>query len=133
MLIQDMLQHCVNGNVEEAYKTMAHLWKLGYSADDIITIIFRVCKNQNIPEFLKLEFIKVWRNLATRNFINVAQFHSFIWPCITKKKKQLNTLSLLQEIGYTHMRIAEGVQSLLQMSALLARLCKKSAVPGIKG
>ncbi|XP_052715890.1 replication factor C subunit 2-like isoform X2 [Crassostrea angulata] len=95
MLIQDMLQHCVNGNVEEAYKTMAHLWKLGYSADDIITIIFRVCKNQNIPEFLKLEFIK--------------------------------------EIGYTHMRIAEGVQSLLQMSALLARLCKKSAVPGIKG
>lgn len=59
MLIQDMLQHCVNGNVEEAYKTMAHLWKLGYSADDIITIIFRVCKNQNIPEFLKLEFIKV--------------------------------------------------------------------------
>lgn len=49
------------------------------------------------------------------------------------QKKQLNTLSLLQEIGYTHMRIAEGVQSLLQMSALLARLCKKSAVPGIKG
>lgn len=72
MLIQDMLQHCVNGNVEEAYKTMAHLWKLGYSADDIITIIFRVCKNQNIPEFLKLEFIKVWRNLATRNSIIVA-------------------------------------------------------------
>ncbi|XP_061179167.1 replication factor C subunit 2-like [Saccostrea echinata] len=92
MLIQEMLQHCVNGNVEEAYKTMTHLWKLGYSAEDIITIIFRVCKNQNIPEFLKLEFIK--------------------------------------EIGYTHMRIAEGVQSLLQMSALLARLCKKSAVPG---
>lgn len=66
MLIQDMLQHCVNGNVEEAYKTMAHLWKLGYSADDIITIIFRVCKNQNIPEFLKLEFIKVLTDLATR-------------------------------------------------------------------
>jgi DNA polymerase III gamma/tau subunit len=59
MLIQDMLQHCVNGNVEEAYKTMAHLWKLGYSAEDIITNVFRVCKNQNIPEFLKLEFIKV--------------------------------------------------------------------------
>lgn len=59
-------------------------------------------------------------------------FSGFIWPCITKKQQQ-NTLSLLQEIGYTHMRIAEGVQSLLQMSALLARLCKKSAVPGIKG
>lgn len=90
-----MLQHCVNGNVEEAYKIMAHLWKLGYSPEDIITIVFRVCKNHSMPEFIKLEFIK--------------------------------------EIGYTHLRIAEGVHSLLQMSALLARLCKKSAQPNILG
>ena len=34
-----------------------------------------------------------------------------------------------QEIGHTHMRIAEGVQSLLQMSGLLARLCQKAASP----
>ena len=39
----------------------------------------------------------------------------------------------LQEIGYTHMRIAEGVDSLLQMSGLLARLCKKSVDPGSQG
>ena len=32
---------------------------------------------------------------------------------------------VLQEIGYTHMRVAEGVSSLLQMSGLLARLCSK--------
>lgn len=91
VLIKDMLQHCVNGNLDEAYKIMAHLWRLGYSAEDIITIIFRVCKNHNMPEYLKLEFIK--------------------------------------EIGNTHLRIAEGVQSLLQMSGLLARLCKKAAQP----
>jgi len=36
-------------------------------------------------------------------------------------------LEFVKEIGYTHMRIAEGVDSLLQMSGLLARLCKKSA------
>ncbi|XP_050408648.2 replication factor C subunit 2 isoform X2 [Patella vulgata] len=90
-LIKTMLQHCIDVNIEESYKVMAHLWKLGYSPHDIITIIFRVCKNQEMPEFLKLEFIK--------------------------------------EIGYTHMRIAEGVDSLLQMAALLARLCKKSAAP----
>ncbi|KAL3856160.1 hypothetical protein ACJMK2_010945 [Sinanodonta woodiana] len=92
-LVKGMLQHCVEGNIDEAYKVMAHLWKLGYSPDDIISIVFRVCKNHNMPEFLKLEFIK--------------------------------------EIGCTHMRIAEGVNSLLQMSALLARLCKKSAEPNI--
>lgn len=31
----------------------------------------------------------------------------------------------LQEIGYTHMRIVEGVNSLLQLSGLLARMCGK--------
>ncbi|XP_076107568.1 replication factor C subunit 2-like [Mytilus galloprovincialis] len=93
VLIKDMLQHCVNGNIDEAYKTMAHLWRLGYSPEDIITIVFRVCKNHSMPEFLKLEFIK--------------------------------------EIGYTHMRIAEGVNSLLQMAAMLARLCKKSGTPSL--
>jgi hypothetical protein len=59
VLIKDMLQHCVNGHIDEAYKTMAHLWRLGYSPEDIITIVFRVCKNHSMPEFLKLEFIKV--------------------------------------------------------------------------
>ncbi|KAK3084366.1 hypothetical protein FSP39_012281 [Pinctada imbricata] len=90
-LYKTCLQHCVNGNIDEAYKTMAHLWRLGYSAEDIITIVFRVCKNHKMPEFLRLEFIK--------------------------------------EIGFTHMRIVEGVSSLLQMSGLLARLCKITADP----
>merc|ERR1712110_808621 len=35
-----------------------HLWKLGYSSEDIITSVFRVCKTHNMAEFVKLEFIK---------------------------------------------------------------------------
>ncbi|XP_064620573.1 replication factor C subunit 2-like [Lineus longissimus] len=92
MLIKDMLQHCVNGNIDESYKVMAHLWRLGYAPEDIIAIVFRVCKNHTMPEFLKLEFIK--------------------------------------EIGLTHQRIADGVNSLLQLSGMLARLCKISSAPG---
>ena len=45
----------------------------------------------------------------------VSEFHFFV--------------ACWQEIGHTHMRIAEGVQSLLQMSGLLARLCQKAASP----
>ncbi|OCT95116.1 hypothetical protein XELAEV_18012800mg [Xenopus laevis] len=90
LLVKEMLQHCVNANIDEAYKIVAHLWKLGYSPEDIIGNIFRVCKTFQMPEYLKLEFIK--------------------------------------EIGYTHMKIAEGVNSLLQMAGLLARLCQKTAV-----
>ncbi|KAG8451813.1 hypothetical protein GDO86_003856 [Hymenochirus boettgeri] len=77
-------------NSTNVFKIVAHLWKLGYSPEDIIGNIFRVCKTFQMPEYLKLEFIK--------------------------------------EIGYTHMKIAEGVNSLLQMAGLLARLCQKTAV-----
>lgn len=33
-------------------------------------------------------------------------------------------LEFVKEIGLTHLRIVEGSNSLLQMSGLLARLCK---------
>jgi len=88
LLVKEMLNHCSKSNIDEAYKILSHLWKMGYSAVDIITNIFRVCKTLNLPEFLKLEYMK--------------------------------------EIGYTHMRITEGVQTLVQMSGLLARLCIKT-------
>ena len=59
LLVRTMLDNCVTGNVDESYKTMNHLWKLGYSSEDIITNVFRVCKNHNeMAEFIKLEFIK---------------------------------------------------------------------------
>lgn len=61
----------------------------GYSAQDIITILFRVVRGYaGINEFLKLEYIK--------------------------------------QIGFCHMRIADGVGSRLQLSGLLAELCKLS-------
>jgi len=58
LLIKDMLDHCFKSDIENSYKIMAHLWKLGYSSEDIVTSIFRVCKTHNLPEFVKLEFIK---------------------------------------------------------------------------
>lgn len=65
---------------------LSKLWKLGYAAEDIIGNIFKVCKNLNVDETLKLNFIK--------------------------------------EIGFTHMRIVDGLTSLLQLSGLLAKLCQ---------
>lgn len=58
-------------------------------AVDIITTVFRVVKNYEMPEFLKLEFIR--------------------------------------ETGFAHMRIGDGVSSRLQLSGLLAKLCKAAA------
>jgi len=55
-----MLDSCVSGDVDKAFQTMNHLWKLGYSAEDIITNVFRVCKNHNeMAEFVKLVSISL--------------------------------------------------------------------------
>lgn len=58
ILIKDMLDHCVKSDIDESFKLLNHLWKLGYSSEDIITSVFRVCKTHNMAEFIKLEFIK---------------------------------------------------------------------------
>lgn len=59
LLVKSMLGHCEKGNIDEAYKVLEHLWTLGYSPEDIIGNIFRVCKTYPMAEYLKLEFIKV--------------------------------------------------------------------------
>lgn len=59
LLVKSMLGHCIEGNIDEAYKVVEQLWALGYSPEDIIGNIFRVCKTFQMAEYLKLEFIKV--------------------------------------------------------------------------
>ncbi|KAK2096244.1 Subunit of heteropentameric Replication factor C (RF-C), partial [Saguinus oedipus] len=91
LLMKEMIQHCVNANINEACKILAHLWHLCYSPEGITDNIFQVCKTFQMAEHLKLEVI--------------------------------------EEIGYTHIKIAEGVNSLLQMAGPLARLCQKTMAP----
>ncbi len=38
-------------------------------------------------------------------------------------------LEFIKEIGFTHMRILDGVQSLLQLSGCVAKLCKINMKP----
>lgn len=86
LMIKQMLDNCLEQKLNEALKVLSHLWKLGYSADDIINVIFRVCKNAQMAEYLKLEYVK--------------------------------------QIGLTHARTSQGLNSLLQLNSLLAQLTK---------
>eukprot|EP00250_Pteridium_aquilinum_P006933 c16754_g1_i1 orf=312-1331(-) len=81
----NIVRHTTGGNIDEAYTGLKQLYDLGYSASDIITTLFRVVKNYDMPEYLKLEYLK--------------------------------------EVGFAHMRIADGVGTILQLSGLLAKLC----------
>ncbi|KAK6638737.1 Subunit of heteropentameric Replication factor C (RF-C) [Polyplax serrata] len=58
IMVEEMLQHCLQGNIQKAYKILAHLWKLGYSAEDIISTIFRGAKLLKAPVDLVLQFLK---------------------------------------------------------------------------
>lgn len=71
LLVKSMLGHCVDGNIDEAYRVVEQLWALGYSPEDIIGNIFRVCKTYQMAEYLKLEFIKV--RLSPAPFRHVVQ------------------------------------------------------------
>jgi len=58
-------------NFDAAYQIIAKLYKQGYASEDIIGVVFRICKTHSIPEYLKLEYIKVrcqwdWYDLIQR-------------------------------------------------------------------
>jgi replication factor C subunit 2/4 len=84
-IIQKIVSLTLEGDIDESHKLLYTLWKEGYSASDIITTFFKVVKNYNMEEYLKLEYLK--------------------------------------EIGFTHMRIINGLNTLIQLSGLLAKLC----------
>lgn len=95
LLVATVLGQCNDGKLEDAHDAMLGLWQKGYSATDIVTTMFRVAKNYDLPEFVKLEFIR--------------------------------------EIGFAHMRIADGNTSFLQVCGLLAKLCKVAAAAKAQG
>jgi len=89
ILVKKMIEHCINGDIQNAHKIIAKFYHLGYAAEDIIDNIFRVCKIVDMNNTLKLAFIR--------------------------------------EIGQTHIKICNGLNSVLQMSSLLGQMCELSS------
>lgn len=57
-----MISDCEKGNIDEALARVNDLWEQGYSAVDIVVTIFRVTKTiDGLPEYMKLDFIRVSR------------------------------------------------------------------------
>lgn len=61
-VVQEMLVACYHANITLAMDRLDGLWKQGYAAVDIVSTIFRVAKTlPELPEYMKLEFIRVGR------------------------------------------------------------------------
>ena len=56
--VKSMVKNVLDGKFDEACSGLKQLYDLGYSPTDIITTLFRVIKNYDMAEFLKLELLK---------------------------------------------------------------------------
>ena len=86
-LLQSVLEKCKVGDVFGAHAVLHTLWDDGYSCMDIVGTLYKVTKGADMPDALKLEYIK--------------------------------------EIGFTHMRVSDGLNTYLQLAGLVARLAKR--------
>eukprot|EP01083_Nonionella_stella_P171927 588457_1 len=83
--MKEIVKKCSESLIMDAIPLLQALCKEGYSAIDIIDTLFKVIKMFEMPERMKLDFIR--------------------------------------EIGFMHMRIAEGVDTTIQLTGLVAKLC----------
>lgn len=83
----------MNGQIKEGIDIIMSLCQQGYSPTDIIQSLFRVTRTADLPEPLKLEYMR--------------------------------------EIGFTHMRISEGLNTQLQLIGCVSRLAIVQSVPSI--
>ena len=106
-----MIRNILEGKFDDACSGLKQLYDLGYSPTDIITTIFRIIKNYEMAEFLKLEFMKVCKISKS---LYLSDSDNVCCKSFTRVR--------LQETGFAHMRICDGVGSYLQLCGLLAKL-----------
>ena len=59
MQVKNMICNVREGKFERACADLKQLYEIGYSPIDIITSLYDALQNYEMPDFLKLEFLKV--------------------------------------------------------------------------
>ncbi|KAJ1512074.1 replication factor C subunit 4 [Coelomomyces lativittatus] len=100
--LTQLLQACTKGEIDHALDILNQLWKEGYSALDILTTLFKLVKNAvNNPS-------------STSSTLFLSEYLQ---------------LEYAKCIGLTHLKMLEGMGSLLQLAGLLSKLCKLAHPP----
>lgn len=86
----------IKGEFNESYQYLLNLWTQGYAASDIIQNLFKIVKSYRSAAKTEPELDEYLR------------------------------LEFVKEIGFVQMRIVTGLNTFLQLSGLLARLCSIS-------
>lgn len=107
--VQAMIKACWEGKIDAALETLNELWYsyLSYSSVQVINVANRDL-GYSSHDIISTMF-KVTKTI----------------PTLSEHSK----LEFIREIGFTHMRILDGVQSLLQLSGCVSKLCKINMQP----
>ena len=122
-----MVKNVLDGKFDEACSALKQFYDLGYSLTDIITTLFRVVKNYDMAEYLKLEMLKVISQPCDFLLKETGSGSCFVTALGLLKMQSISPLLIkifclfAQETGFAHMRICDGVGSFLQLSGLLAK------------
>ncbi|CAE6477621.1 unnamed protein product [Rhizoctonia solani] len=91
----------------------------------IVQEVLRACKNGDIDNAMA-KLNELWNHGYSAVDIVTTLFR------VTKTFDELpeyTKLEYIKEIGWTHMRVLEGVGTLIQLGGLMARLCRKHMKP----
>lgn len=110
--VQAMIKACWEGKIDAALETLNELWYVSHCSLTIRSWIYFDC---------------IYRDLgySSHDIISTMFRVTKTIPTLSEHSK----LEFIREIGFTHMRILDGVQSLLQLSGCVAKLCKINMKP----
>jgi hypothetical protein len=135
LLIKATIEGCLQGDIDTAYDGVTELWELGYAASDIISSFFRVRPNTSraclcfircagVQGYLSIVF--VCQRCASRTLTQNASPDSLqvVKNFDSPTMNEWHRLQFIKEIGNTHIKILDGLDTLIQLTALVARLAR---------
>lgn len=108
--VQAMIKACWEGKVDVALETLNELWYV------LLAVRWKSACSDRIHRTL---------GYSSHDIISTMFRVTKTIPTLSEHSK----LEFIKEIGFTHMRILDGVQSLLQLSGCVAKLCKINMKP----
>ncbi|KAJ6264774.1 LOW QUALITY PROTEIN: hypothetical protein Dda_0926 [Drechslerella dactyloides] len=110
--VQAMIKACYDGRIDQALETLRELWYLGSPS------IYG-----SVAEWM-------WGRLLTAGMRDKGYSAVDLISTMFRVTKTIDTISehskleFIKEIGFTHMRVLEGVGTHLQLQGCIARLCR---------
>jgi len=111
--VQAMIKSCHECRIDEALDTLKELWSV-----DLRSIVRSIAFSDNYHRDL---------GYSCHDIISTMFKVTKTIPSLSEHAK----LEFIKEIGFTHMRILEGVQTYLQLSGCVAKLCKLNMKPAL--